>query len=182
MSDFKKGQRVHHPDLKYGRFLGHSANTGLSVVAFEEFGDRWVSTPSIIAAAPAAPRFEDVRTGDQITVEVKPRNDPAYTLAGVAFRFDDGTVTIREACHFFRRSGDDWYAGGLAKLTAHEPDEAWHRAKVIKALADGDSGDGDYFIRTPEGFRDDWRQPFAVSEIQSHSVTVIVDEHGEVQP
>jgi hypothetical protein len=125
-------------------------------------------------------RFEDVRTGDTITVEVEGR----FTLTGTAIVNLDKSVDVAGAgWTFAHRPDGSWrteYSRMKATLIAHTPAEPeWHRAKVIKANVAGRPTELLFWVEA--------RKAWATADLLGWpkdaptNVTIIVDEHGEVR-
>jgi hypothetical protein len=192
MSDLKKGDRVRHKGWGDGTLvedvrskesgeigaLMHVDEDGLVFAGRTEFA--WASNLTLLA--PPAPRFEDVRTGDKITVEVD-----GVTISGpVRVRYSDEIhMGERLSPVIIVRTDGRWqeYRSTLAAtLTAHEPAEpAWHRAKVIKAdhPANCESERTDYLINKGSlGFVNAYGVHFQPDKLTN--VTIIVDENGVV--
>lgn len=141
-------------------------------------------------------RFEDVRTGDLITVEHKGNDGFWYTAGGTAV-VDDLGVTLSDGFEFLftKDDRDGWIDGVGDKVTliAHIPAPEWYRAKVIKADADYRDSDpekgrlstqrhGGVFLastRVPGEFLDQSGNELTPDAFTN--VTIIIDEHGQVR-
>lgn len=194
MSEFKKGDRVrlikNYGSLKAGVVGTIRAASGTrAVVEWDTANtDRVARERNALnldmlelITDPTPLRFEDVKTGDRITVE-----SPDYTVTGTA---DVNTyrIAIKGMDLAFSRRNDGWHESTwdqLVQLTAHEPAEPeWHRAKVIKA----DTMTGgrlknpiiqDLWLHKGVAFINNDGMLRSPDELTN--VVIIVDEHGEV--
>lgn len=180
MSDFKKGDRVEHLDGRRGVAIDDQDE---KIVPWRlDRGGVCISHyRDLTKIADATPlRFEDVRTGDLITVETED-----FKITGrAADTHTSGRVEIAGTGIQFYQSLDGTWCnverGTSATLTAHEPDEAWKRARVIKAQqVQGSAQSNHHFLLRCEEewvdrFGDTWRAE------SLRDVTVVVDENGEV--
>ena len=129
MSEFKKGNRVIGNDtLSDSLFYGTVDDVfdDGCVYGTRDSGGRFVARPwhlTKIDDEPKPLRFEDVRDGDTITVEVEDR----FTLTGTAIVNPNKSVDVAGAGWSFARQPDgSWrtdYSLIKATLTAHTPAE-----------------------------------------------------------
>lgn len=177
MSDFKKGDRVEFRGVVTGELITGTVHRheGTFVEGETDAGYGFSMLPiSITKITPAAPRFEDVKTGDRVTLEGADYSiTGTVRQAGLSFVFVGGS-TFYYIGNEAKRNG----TGPSVTLTAHEPAEPeWHQAKVIKA--DSQGWTGELLLRTGDG------KFMAVDQVRYSphlltNVVIIVDADGNV--
>ena len=195
MTKYEIGDRVHVVSVDEINGLSHLMPLGAEGVVTEiserggyarvESGGQlwWVEDGHIelITTDPAPLRFENVRTGDQITVEGED-----YSITGTASKSGNPECVTVGGVTVFNFDGDEGTHGPYGppvRLTAHtrapaEPE--WHRAKVIKAnVGSGRPTELLFWVEA--------RRAWATADLLTWAkdaptnVTIIVDEHGQVR-